>query len=381
MNYKDYLQKYRTIDEKARIKAFEKLSGQLLLLLKTLFGSEKTSNGSLFMFLMAIPVKVNAISSTELKYINEFGMSSESLKEPVSMQDSEDYLENYREKLGEGYFSDVAKEFYETSVNTLSKPSVALSYGEITGNRSASDLVQEFFSCFVTLNSNNQAAKEKCLDEIFERFPIPDCYPTLLPPKVVRQAGFIREDAISFRYYMLGAEIDFGPYGAFNTTIRVQFLDSDGTLLDSYDTVVVDIEPGLFYFGKEFEINYVPSSVKILIKTTERYDSSTRDFVPSGAISLKGIKVRKIDFGAWQDDYEIMATVENVLSRGPQALGTVIYSVFYDEKNEIIGGASLEGASLKSGWPEKYSKNVGPDEKWGHVKSIKYTCDLFEKND
>lgn len=169
-------------------------------------------------------------------------------------------------------------------------------------------------------------------------------------------------------YFSVGAEILL-PGKDGEITVIIQLMDKDGFVLESLKETFY-AEHGIIHYGNEYNLNCVPSSYKISVKALARGEL---EWPASTSAKVTGMRFLQV-----HSHTELAAMCEN-LTNEYQYIN--VYTTFYDEDDNIIGGAKMEGAGYSSRFfpntPDRVEARIYCESVIDRTAMFRWTCSIL----
>lgn len=192
------------------------------------------------------------------------------------------------------------------------------------------------------------------------------------PVKLIHYNQSLIKDGTVY-YLSLGAEIkNFNLFKiAECVTIKIIVKNSTGRIIKTEEEEIEYIDSNsMFYFGTEIKIDSgIPSNFSINIYT-ERFIEGPKDSNFAGGISYSHYNIEKNSWGA----YKFTANVHNNYN---VKLSLSSYFIFYDNKDQIIGGIDYYVGSIYGNSDDEISKTFYAGKNCSKVRASS-SFDFFD---
>ena len=278
-------------------------------------------------------------------------------------------------------------------LDTLEQQAYVEVYSSVTGGKTVRELWVDLICAGISINGDVDEKEMKFVDDLVngridtsaadnannssdtgevENYGDDEEILDETPPRVIRVGGSLERGEYS-TYFSVGAEIEVQGSDIQYLDVRVQLLDSTGFILESFDETIYVAQRGIFHFGKEYRIDCNPSNFKVIVGARERFIMA---ITPAEIFKVTGIRFLKS--GSYSHDYELAAMVENVRMNATD-VATDVYVTFYDENDNIVGGAQMDGEILYMNQPDKYSASIDCVSVINKTRTFRWSCDYFSR--
>ena len=380
MDYKAYLKEF---EEKSpsQIKNISVELGKMLLDIAEALEVPKDSLGEVIYYAgLLSSFSDNCVDDKEIKLINELNNKLNLNKDELTVASAKSMLKDYQDIL------ECIVKMYST-FEAISDDITFKKYSNITNGLRINEVFVKFICSVISVNGVvdeseidlietmlNGATESKEEDEEVQdtSYELGDDYDDE-PPVVKKVGGTLYNDSYN-TYFSVGAEIEIKGRDINGLDIRVQLLDSSGFILESFDERVAWVERGIFHFGKEYNIDCKPSSFKIIVGAGERGDLLD-DYKASCVFKCTGMRFTR-NSNSYSTSYDLACMVENVRLTDCKP-ETEVYVTFYDENDDIVGGARLTGNVLYKNQPDRYDTRIDCISVVNKTHLFRWSCDVY----
>ena len=265
----------------------------------------------------------NSFDDKEIKFINDLRTHLNLDLEDFTITSAKAFIAPEYD-----FCTGIVSRLYFLLKQATENPDIRDVYSKVVGDISLSDLFIKYLCGVVAINGDIDESETDFLDSLTEgRFePTPPAndgndvdvvdsnngssetqdfandYHDNPAPRVIKIGGSLYKDEYN-TYFSVGAEIAIEGQDVWSLDIRVQLLDSEGFILESFDERIRWVERGVFQFGKEYQINCSPSNFKIVVGARERGDLE-EDYQPSKVFKVSGMRFLK-NPNSYSDSYDI----------------------------------------------------------------------------